>query len=176
MPEDADPPFIGPGWYVIAEFHQDPARVVSGPTDRDSAESHAHFLSDPNAKIMHTPALVNAIQSDGYNVKWGAEADRPDALGPGTTGRVYRSETPTHDGYGMPRGPIATIPEAAPTTAIGFCPMCGANARVTCSNRGAFDCPTCTFAWYDDRVGSQTRSIGDYFTAVETATEVDSDA
>ena len=55
---------FGPGWFVIEGFHQDPARVVSGPKDLESAESHAHFLTDPNARIMHTPALVNAIQAD----------------------------------------------------------------------------------------------------------------
>jgi hypothetical protein len=80
-----------------------------------------------------------------------------------TEGAVYRSDTPTHGGYGMPRGPIATIPENAPTVAIGFCPMCGENARGTCFNRGVFDCPQCTFFWYDDRVGEQTRDIDDYF-------------
>jgi hypothetical protein len=76
---------------------------------------------------------------------------------------AYRSTRPTHDGYGMPRGPIPTPPERAPTAAIGFCPMCGANARQTCSNRGMFDCPRCTYWWFDERVGSQTRQIDDYF-------------
>ncbi len=75
---------------------------------------------------------------------------------------AYRSDMPTHNGYGMPRGPIATIPEAAPTVAIGFCPMCGENARKTCSARGAFDCPNCTFWWYDERVGTQKRSLEDF--------------
>lgn len=70
----------GPGWYVIEGFHQDPAKVVSGPKDREAAESHARFLTDPNAKIMHTPALVNAIKNDGYNVEWCDGAERPDAL------------------------------------------------------------------------------------------------
>lgn len=80
-----------------------------------------------------------------------------------TMNDAYRANGPTHNGYGMPRGPIATIPENAPTVAIGFCPMCGANARGTCSNRGAFDCPRCTFFWYDGRVGEQHRSFEDYF-------------
>lgn len=71
---------IGPGWFVIEGFHQDPARVIAGPKDRKSAESHAQFLTDPSAKIMHTPALVNAIQNQGYNVKWSEQADRPEAL------------------------------------------------------------------------------------------------
>lgn len=76
---------------------------------------------------------------------------------------VYRSSEQTHGGYGMPRGPVPTIPDAAPTTAIGFCPMCAENARQTCSNRGSFDCPNCTFWWFDDRVGVQSRSFDDYF-------------
>lgn len=76
--------------------------------------------------------------------------------------RVYRSESPTHGGYGMPRGPVGTIPESAPATAIGFCPMCASNARQTCSTRGAFDCPECMFVWYDGRVGEQTRSLEDF--------------
>lgn len=76
----------------------------------------------------------------------------------------YRADEVTHGGYGMPRGPIPTIPENAPPTAIGFCPWCGTNARKTCSNRGMFDCPECSFWWYDDRVGEQTKSrdLGDY--------------
>jgi len=41
--------------------------------------------------------------------------------------------------------------------------MCGENARKTCFNRGTFDCPRCTFWWFDDRVGSQTRSFEDFF-------------
>jgi len=80
---------------------------------------------------------------------------------------TYRSDTPTHGGYGMPRGPVPTIPENAPPTAIGFCPMCGENARGTCYNRGAFDCPRCTFWWFDERVGQQTRSFDDFFSPVE---------
>lgn len=69
-------------------------------------------------------------------------------------GDHLRADNATHGGYGMPRGPIATPPENAPTAAIGFCPLCGANARGTCSNRGMFDCPSCTMFWYDDRVES----------------------
>lgn len=79
------------------------------------------------------------------------------------TDDAYRSIYLTHGGYGMPRGPIAPIPDSAPTTAIGFCPMCGSNARQTCSNRGAFDCPRCTFVWFDDRVGQQTRTLDEFF-------------
>lgn len=93
------------------------------------------------------------------------------ATAPAPEGDVYRSEVPTHGGYGMPRGPIAAIPDAAPTVAIGFCPMCGANARGTCSNRGAFDCPDCMFFWYDNRVGEQTRSIEDYFVRHDPETD-----
>jgi hypothetical protein len=76
---------------------------------------------------------------------------------------VYTSSEVTHGGYGMPRGPLATIPDNAPTAAIGFCPMCGENARKTCSTRGMFDCRNCTFNWYDDRVGGQKRGFDDYF-------------
>lgn len=71
---------VGPGWYVIEGPHHDPARVVSGPKDADSAESHARFLTDPNAVIMHTPALVNAIKNEGYNVEWSEKAEKPDSL------------------------------------------------------------------------------------------------
>jgi len=71
---------IGPGWYVIAEPHQDPARVIAGPKDPKSAESHAEFLMDPNAKIMHTPALVNAIKNNGYNVSWQVDVKKPRSL------------------------------------------------------------------------------------------------
>lgn len=68
----------------------------------------------------------------------------------------YRSNKPTHGGYGMPRGPITDISEIDyPTVAIGFCPQCGSNARETCSIRGMFDCPSCAFFWFDPRVGKQ---------------------
>lgn len=89
---------------------------------------------------------------------------------------AYRSDPPTHGGYGMPRGPIATIPEQAPPVAIGFCPLCGANARQTCANRGAFDCPQCTFFWYDDRVGQQTHTFDDYLSPAEHGGDDESDA
>lgn len=62
---------------------------------------------------------------------------------------------------GWPRGPLGHIGSSAP--AIGFCPHCGANARRTCAVRGIFDCPACTFQWYDERVGEHSRSIDDYF-------------
>lgn len=76
---------------------------------------------------------------------------------------VYRSSEVTHGGYGMPRGPLGDHDPIGLTLAIGFCPLCATNARGTCYNRGAFDCPNCTFAWYDERVGEQTRSMEDYF-------------
>jgi hypothetical protein len=78
-------------------------------------------------------------------------------------GDPYRADEPTHGGYGMPRGPLAVRPEKGSTRAIGFCPLCGTNARKTCSNRGVFDCPRCTYAWYDDRVGQQERAFSDFF-------------
>lgn len=71
---------IGPGWYVVEGPHQDPARVVAGPKDRDGAEGHARFLTDPNARIMHAPALVNAVKNEGYNVEWAPGTERPAAL------------------------------------------------------------------------------------------------
>lgn len=79
---------------------------------------------------------------------------------------VYRSDYPTHGGYGMPHGPLATIPESAPPAAIGFSPMCEENARKMCSNRGVFDCPQCVFAWFDGRIGEQTGSFEDFFSPV----------
>jgi hypothetical protein len=92
---------IGPGWYVIERFHDDPARVVAGPKDRESAESHAHFLMDPNAKIMHTPALVNAIKNDGYNVEWQPDVEKPDALTDGDRG-LYEKYEVYKDGDAVP--------------------------------------------------------------------------
>jgi len=79
-------------------------------------------------------------------------------------GDVYQADEKTHNGYGMPRGPIAagTLGQKS-MPAIGFCPRCGTNARKTCYNRGVFDCPNCTHFWYDERVGKQTRTIDDCF-------------
>jgi len=75
----------------------------------------------------------------------------------------YRAE-PVRGERGFPRGPLATHDDGpfAPC-AIGFCPFCGANARRTCSVRGFFDCPECTFYWFDRRVGEQTKSFDDFF-------------
>ena len=75
-----------------------------------------------------------------------------------TERNAYRADEVTHNGHGMPRGPIAAGrlgKESMP--AIGFCPRCGENARKTCYNRGVFDCPNCIHSWYDDRVGTQTK-------------------
>lgn len=69
-----------PGWYVIERPQQDPARVVAGPKPRDDAESHAGFLTDPNARVMHTPALIHAIKNDDYNVEWQPDVVKPASL------------------------------------------------------------------------------------------------
>lgn len=76
---------------------------------------------------------------------------------------VYRAE-PTEGERAYPIGPISThdVGPYAPC-AIGFCPWCAANARRTVAVRGLFDCPECTYYWYDERVGEQTRKIEDYF-------------
>ncbi|MFB6198757.1 MAG: hypothetical protein ABEI52_10900 [Halobacteriaceae archaeon] len=78
--ENSDSERFFPGWYVIEQPYQDPARVVAGPKDRDSAESLAGILHDPNARMMHTPALVNAIKNDGYNVIWNDSVEKPRSL------------------------------------------------------------------------------------------------
>jgi len=64
---------------------------------------------------------------------------------------------------GYRRGPIADHTGAYSPCAIGFCPMCAADARRTTAIRGLFDCPRCTYYWYDERVGEQTRTFEDYF-------------
>jgi len=87
---------------------------------------------------------------------------------------AYTADEPTHGGHGMPRGPLGTH-EAGQVQAIGFCPLCGTNARRTCSNRGVFDCPTCFFVWYDERVGEQWRSFEDYFSPAGTEHSTDAD-
>lgn len=67
-------------------------------------------------------------------------------------------------GHGYKRGPINThdVGPFAPC-AIGFCGLCGANARRSTAIRGLFDCPRCTNYWHDARVGTQTRSFEDFF-------------
>lgn len=76
---------------------------------------------------------------------------------------TYQAVDPTHGGYGMPRGPLGYEPRDTPRkAAIGFCPRCTTNARRTCSNRGAFECSTCGYAWYDERVGEQTYELEDF--------------
>lgn len=75
----------------------------------------------------------------------------------------WKSREPTHGVRGMPKGPLGTLPDRAPMTAIGFCPHCGSNARRSCSVSGVFACSECLFVWYDDRVGEIERSFSDYF-------------
>jgi hypothetical protein len=60
-----------------------------------------------------------------------------------------------------PRGPLGLI-ESGPT-AIGFCRLCGADARRTTTVRGVFDCPDCFWQWVDERVGQQPRDVDDFF-------------
>ena len=60
-----------------------------------------------------------------------------------------------------PRGPLGLV-ESAPV-AIGFCRLCGANARRTTVVRGMFDCPDCYWQWVDTRVGEQSRDFDDYW-------------
>lgn len=68
-----------------------------------------------------------------------------------------------YGGRGYPRGPLGTEEEGRAGTAIGFCPLCGENARGTTNVRGVFECPECKRVWYDSRVGRQQRSFSDYF-------------
>jgi len=78
--DGSDSDRFGPGWYMIEGFYDDPARVIAGPKGRDDAKSHARFLTGADVKIIHTPALVNAIKHQGYNVEWLPNIIKPDAL------------------------------------------------------------------------------------------------
>lgn len=67
-----------------------------------------------------------------------------------------------YGGYGMPRGPLGLVESPEPV-AIGFCPHCHANARKTTGVQGVFDCPRCTFVWFDDRTHvEKDRSLEDF--------------
>lgn len=66
-----------------------------------------------------------------------------------------------YNASGWPRGPLGLIEEGP--TAIGFCRLCGANARRSTCVRGMFDCPECFWQWVDTRVGEQHRSFDDFF-------------
>lgn len=65
--------------------------------------------------------------------------------------------------YPMPPGPLGHIQDYDQRPAIGYCPRCAANARGTTGVRCVFDCPRCSLAWHDDRLGEQSRSFDDYF-------------
>ncbi|MFC4553593.1 MULTISPECIES: hypothetical protein [Halorussus] len=75
---------------------------------------------------------------------------------------AHRYYSGKYGGYGMPRGPLNTE-GVGPPAAIGFCSFCGTNARQTTNVRGMFDCPTCVNVWYDRRVGTQPKSLEDFF-------------
>lgn len=76
--EELPPP--GPGWYVIRDPHQDPAHVVSGPHNTAEKAARTATLISGEPRIMHTPALVNAVKNEGYNVRFEKGADKPDSL------------------------------------------------------------------------------------------------
>lgn len=69
-----------PGWYVIERPHEDPAFVASGPHDTAEKASTAASIQAGQGTIMHTPALLNAIKNEGYNVRWSESATKPDSL------------------------------------------------------------------------------------------------
>ena len=71
------------------------------------------------------------------------------------------SKRPSKGRREWPRGPLGLI-ESAPT-AIGFCRLCGANARRTTVVRGLFDCPGCFWQWVDERVGQPQPDLDDFF-------------
>ena len=82
----------------------------------------------------------------------------------GDSADLYRdpyTKRPSRGRREWPRGPVGLI-ESGPT-AIGFCRLCGANARRTTVVRGMFDCPDCFWQWIDERVGQQPRDFDDYF-------------
>lgn len=77
-----------------------------------------------------------------------------------------------YDGRLFPRGLVGHLPKDVeraghgPVPAIGFCPRCRTNARGTTGVRGVFDCPGCTYRWYDTRVGQPDYSIEDFTSSV----------
>lgn len=80
MASDAGDVDLGAVWYVIAEPQQDPARVVAGPiADHDDAVTRAH-LEPFHASVMLGVWLVHNVRSNGYNVEWEEDAERPGAL------------------------------------------------------------------------------------------------
>lgn len=71
---------LGQTWYVLADAHQDPARVIGGPfTDPRGASTRAG-LEPGTAGTMSALWLVHNIQHNDYNVEWGDGIDRPDPL------------------------------------------------------------------------------------------------
>jgi len=74
-------------YYVVCNPHQDPAEIVAGPTDAEAAETHARFLTDPNACVMFERMLVHAIENEGYNVQWREDVSKPSEL-VGEGGRI----------------------------------------------------------------------------------------
>jgi len=75
---------------------------------------------------------------------------------------AHRYSPGKYGGRGAPRGPLNTE-DIGPPAAIGFCAFCGTNARETTATRGVFDCPECTNVWFDRRVGTQPKSLEDFF-------------
>jgi len=69
-----------------------------------------------------------------------------------------------------PKGPLGHEPDDTHTVAaIGYCPVCESNARLTTDVRGVFDCHSCSYQWYDGRVGEQTLEFSDFFSEMKSA-------
>lgn len=75
-------------------------------------------------------------------------------------GDAYR-KPPRRGERGWPIGPIGE--RRMDGVAIGFCELCGANARRTTAVKGLFDCPECFNYWHDERTGEIPRTFDDYF-------------
>lgn len=67
---------LGLMWYVVRGPKQDPAVVIKGPMDKDTARELArHIPSSDRVVARNALYLANDIHANGYAVQWGDKTD-----------------------------------------------------------------------------------------------------
>ncbi|WP_345778584.1 zinc ribbon domain-containing protein [Natrinema sp. DC36] len=67
-------------WYILADAHQDPARVIGGPFTDPREASRRAGMRPGTAGTMSALWLVHNIQHNDYSVEWTDGVDRPGVL------------------------------------------------------------------------------------------------
>jgi hypothetical protein len=70
---------LGTQYYVIENYHADPARILAGPVDSEQAKDIA-VMQTPTADVMGTLWLVYNVRENDYQVAWPDDVEKPGPL------------------------------------------------------------------------------------------------